>query len=138
VYHDINFMYQESPIKSLSGTSRMSAPPAPGWTFLSNHGHVLVCLTRDPAVRVRDVATQVGISERAVLRILGELEAAGYVRRTREGRRSRYSLQAELPLRHPVEAHRSVGDLVAAIGVPQVRAMGLTPPSAGPRRSRSR
>jgi DNA-binding transcriptional ArsR family regulator len=131
-------MYQKSHIKSHSGTSEMNPPPGPGWTFLSNHGHVLVCLTRDPAVRVRDVATQVGISERAVLRILGELEAAGYVRRTREGRRSRYAVQAELPLRHPVEAQRSVGDLVAAVGVPPAPATGLTRPSAGRRRSRSR
>ncbi|HET8724033.1 MAG TPA: winged helix-turn-helix domain-containing protein [Anaeromyxobacteraceae bacterium] len=96
----------------------MSAPAAPGWTFLSNHGHVLVCLARDPDVRVREIATRVGISERAVLRILGELEEAGYVRRIREGRRTRYALQAGLPLRHPVEAHRSVGDLVAAVGAP--------------------
>jgi DNA-binding transcriptional ArsR family regulator len=131
-------MYWESRIKSHSGTSEVSAPAAPGWTFLSNHGHVLVCLARDPAVRVREVAGQVGISERAVLRILGELEAAGYVRRSREGRRSRYAIQAELPLRHPVEAHRSVGDLVAAVDVPPAPAMGLNPPSAGRRRSRSR
>ncbi len=131
-------MYQESPIKSHSGTAEMSAPPAPGWTFLSNHGHVLVCLARDPAVRVRDVAAQVGISERAVLRILGELELAGYVRRTREGRRSRYALEAARPLRHPVEAHRTVGDLVAAVGVPPLPAAPLTPPSAARRRSRSR
>ena len=107
----------------------MSGPEAPGWTFLSNHGHVLVCLARDPSVRVREVATQVGISERAVLRILGELEAAGYVRRDREGRRTRYAIQADLPLRHPVEAHRSVGDLVAAVDVPPA-------PATGPLRSR--
>lgn len=131
-------MYQESPIKSHMGTAEVSALPAPGWTFLSNHGHVLVCVARDPDVRVREVATRVGISERAVLRILGELETAGYVRRTREGRRSRYALQAKLPLRHPVEAHRSVGDLVAAVGAPPEPATWLTPPSAGRRRSRSR
>jgi len=131
-------MYWESPIKSHLGTSQVSALPAPGWTFLSNHGHVLVCLARDPAVLVREVATQVGISERAVLRILGELEAAGYVRRDREGRRSRYAIQADLPLRHPVEAHRSVGDLVAAVDVPPAPAMRLTPPSGGRPRSRSR
>jgi DNA-binding IclR family transcriptional regulator len=107
------------------GMAAMSAPTIPGWTFLSNHGHVLVCLARDPGVRVREVAVRVGISERAVLRILGELEAAGYVGRTREGRRTRYSLRAGLPLRHPVEAHRSVGDLVAAVGAPP-----------GPRRKR--
>lgn len=131
-------MYQMSPIKSLSGTPAMNATPAPGWTFLSNHGHVLVCLARDPAVRVREIAAQVGISERAVLRILGELEAAGYVRRSREGRRSRYALQEGLPLRHPVEAHRTVGDLVAAVGAPPGPPASLIPPSAGRRRSRSR
>jgi DNA-binding transcriptional ArsR family regulator len=96
-----------------------SSPPGRGWTFLSNHGHVLVCLARDPGVRVRDMAARVGISERAVLRILGELVAADYVRRKREGRRNRYAVRADLPLRHPVEAHRRVGDLVDAVGAPE-------------------
>lgn len=122
-------MYSASRIKSRMGTGDMSASAAPGWTFLSNHGHVLVCLARDPGVRVREVATHVGISERAVLRILGELEAAGYVRRTRDGRRTRYALEAHLPLRHPVEAHRTVGDLVAAVGA-------LPEPRPEPRRKR--
>ena len=130
-------MYFRSAIKSHPGAGVLSPPPAPGWTFLSNHGHVLVCLARAADVRVREIAAQVGISDRAVLRILGELEAAGYLRRTREGRRSRYALKADLPLRHPVEAHRSVGDLVAAVGAPAAAAR-LTPPSAGRRRSRSR
>jgi DNA-binding transcriptional ArsR family regulator len=114
-----------------------SDPPGPGWTFLSNHGHVLVCLARDPGIRVRDMAARVGISERAVLRILGELVAADYVRRTREGRRNRYSVRSDRPLRHPVEAHRRVGDLVAAVGAP---GQPDTPPlTATPaRRARSR
>ena len=116
-----------------------SDPPGPRWTFLSNHGHVLVCLARDPGVRVRDMAARVGISERAVLRILGELVAADYVRRTREGRRNRYAVRADLPLRHPVEAHRRVGDLVAAVGAPQQPDAPHITASPAPRaRSRSR
>jgi DNA-binding transcriptional ArsR family regulator len=105
-----------SPIKSHLGATTERGPSGPGWTFLSNYGHVLVCLARDPAVRVRDMAARVGISERAVLRILGELVTAGYVRRAREGRRNRYAVRADRPLRHPMEAHRRVGDLVAAVG----------------------
>ena len=108
-----------SPIKSHLGATTERGPSGPGWTFLSNHGHVLVCLARDPGVRVRDMAVRVGISERAVLRILGELVTADYVRRKREGRRNRYAVRTDLPLRHPVEAHRRVGDLVAALGAPE-------------------
>lgn len=114
-------------------------PPGPGWTFLSNHGHVLVCLARDPGVRVRDMAARVGISERAVLRILGELVAADYVRRARQGRRNRYAVRSDRPLRHPVEAHRRVGDLVAAVGAPgQPEAPPLAASPAPRARSRPR
>jgi len=85
------------------------------WTFLSNHGHVLVCLARDPDSRLRDVASRVGITERAVQKILGDLEAAGIVRRERHGRRNRYRLDLRQPLRHPLEAHRSVGSLLGMV-----------------------
>jgi DNA-binding transcriptional regulator PaaX len=64
---------------------------------------------------MRDLAARVGITERAVIRIVGELEAAGYVQITREGRRNRYALRSDLPLRHPIEAHRSVSALIALI-----------------------
>jgi predicted transcriptional regulator len=109
-----------TPVKTQMGASgpETGAGPAHGWTFLSNHGHVLVCLAGSPSMRVREVAARVGISERAVQRIVGELTAAGYVRRTRKGRRNRYTVRGNLPLRHPVEAHRRVGDLVAAVGAP--------------------
>jgi DNA-binding transcriptional ArsR family regulator len=108
-----------APIKNQMGTrGPTGAGSAQGWTFLSNHGHVLVCLAGDPSMRVREVALRVGISERAVQRIVGELTEAGYVRRTRKGRRNRYRVLGDLPLRHPVEAHRRVGDLVAAVGAP--------------------
>lgn len=85
------------------------------WTFLSNHTHVLVCLTEDPAARLRDVAAAVGITERAVQRIIGELEDFGVLQRHREGRRNRYTINPDLPLRHPVEAHCTVGELMRLV-----------------------
>ena len=85
------------------------------WTFLTNHSHVLLCLAADDALRVRDLAEKVGVTERAVLKILSELEAGGVIEREREGRRNRYRVQYRARLRHELEAHRSVGDLVAAV-----------------------
>lgn len=94
-----------------------AAPPLPNavgtWTFLTNHAHVLLCLAAEPDARLRDVAGAVGITERAVQHIVADLEAAGVLVRTREGRRNRYALNSEAPLRHPVEAHRRVADLMA-------------------------
>lgn len=87
------------------------APPG-GWTFLTNHAHVLFVLAQDPLARHRDVAAQVGITERAVVRIVGELVAAGYVSVTREGRRNHYAVHGDRPLRHPIERHRRAQDLV--------------------------
>jgi DNA-binding transcriptional ArsR family regulator len=88
-------------------------PPAPAWTFLTNHAHVLLSVAKDPAARVRDLAAAVGITERAVQRILAELEEAGYLTREREGRRNCYEVCGDLPLRHPVEQHRRVAELLA-------------------------
>jgi len=85
------------------------------WTFLSNHGHVLVCIVRDPNVRVREIAQAVGVTERAVQRILSELEDAGVIVRTRQGRRTHYEVNEALPLRHPIEARHSVGELVRVV-----------------------
>jgi len=85
------------------------------WTFLSNHGHVLICLARDPDARLRDVALAVGITERAVQKIVSDLEEGGVVVRVRGGRRNHYRLFLEQPLRHPIEAHRTVGALLATI-----------------------
>ena len=92
-------------------------PPASSvsWTFLTNHSHVLLCLAADDSLRVRDLAEKVGVTERAVLKILGELEAGGVIEREREGRRNRYRVQYCTRLRHDLEAHRTVGDLVAAV-----------------------
>lgn len=85
------------------------------WTFLSNHSHVLICLARNPESVLRDVANQVGITERAVQRIVVDLEEAGYLQRHKEGRRNKYSLNLEKPLRHPVEENCTVGQLVQMI-----------------------
>jgi DNA-binding transcriptional ArsR family regulator len=85
------------------------------WTFLSNHTHVLVCIAADAEQTLRDVASKVGITERAVQRIVAELEAAGALTRERDGRRNRYRLDTSLPLRHPLEKHRSIGDVLALV-----------------------
>ena len=85
------------------------------WTFLTNHSHVLVCFLRDPTLRMRDVAALVGITERAVQRIVNELSEAGYLQVIKEGRRNIYEVHSDLPLRHPIEAHRSVGELLGLL-----------------------
>ena len=86
------------------------------WTFLTNHSHVLICLAGEPTLRLRDVAARVGITERAVQKIVADLEAAGVLRKIRDGRRNHYEIDSARPLRHPVEAHRSVADLLALGG----------------------
>jgi predicted transcriptional regulator len=93
----------------------MSDTTAHAWTFLSNHGHVLLCIASNPDARVRDIADRVGITERAVQRIVAELAAAGVVTRERRGRRTHYGIDAAAHLRHPLEAHRSVADLLRLI-----------------------
>ena len=85
---------------------------APSWTFLTNHAHVLFAIAAEPELRMRDVADRVGITERAVQRIVAELEQGGYLTVTREGRRNRYAVDPDRPLRHPVEAHRTIGHLI--------------------------
>lgn len=88
----------------------------PSWTFLTNHSHVLICIARDPTIRTRDLAVRVDITERAVQRIVADLVVAGYLSRERVGRRNRYVVNPHLHLRHPIEAHRHVGDLLALVG----------------------
>lgn len=93
----------------------MPRSPEPGWTFFSNHGHVLFCLAADPSALMREVAERVGITERAVQRIVAELVDAGVLLREREGRGNRYEVAKRASLRHPIESHRTVGDLVGLI-----------------------
>jgi DeoR/GlpR family transcriptional regulator of sugar metabolism len=82
------------------------------WRFVTNHAHVLECISADPETRLRDIAVSVGVTERTVAHIVGDLEQAGYLTRTRDGRRNRYEVHGELPLRHPRHRHRTVGDLI--------------------------
>ncbi|MDA3961083.1 MAG: winged helix-turn-helix domain-containing protein [Planctomycetota bacterium] len=89
-----------------------SAQQAGGWTFLTNHAHVLICLAKDPSARMREVAKVVGVTERAVQRIVADLEADGYLVRSRTGRRNQYQIAVDLPLRHNVEAHTMVSELI--------------------------
>lgn len=92
-----------------------AAPPAGRWTFLTNHSHVLILLSQDPSLVLREVAARVGITERAVQRIIADLEEAGFIEREKVGRRNRYRIRNNRPLRHPIEAHRTIGDLVGLI-----------------------
>lgn len=101
---------------SVTGGPPAASPArANGWTFLTNHAHVVFCLAEDGEMRMRDLAARVGITERAVARILDELEEAGYVTRDRQGRRNRYVVHGSVHLRHPIEAHCTVEDLVALV-----------------------
>lgn len=97
------------------------APPR--WTFLTNHGHVLLCLAQSPGLRLRDVALQVGVTERAVQRIVADLEEGGYLTRRRSGRQNEYDIDRARPLRHPVEAHQSVSALISLTADPRARAV---------------
>lgn len=102
-----------------------------GWTFLSNHAHVLVCVARDPDVRIRDVAALVGITERSVQLILRDLAEAGVIERERSGRRNRYLVHPEHTLRHSLEAHRTVGELLALVARPVAAAVHVEPAARG-------
>jgi len=88
------------------------AAQASGWTFLTNHTHVLLCLYRNPEITLREVSGLVGITERMVQKIVAELVEASYLTVTRVGRRNTYQLSVDRKLRHPLESHRSIGDML--------------------------
>jgi predicted transcriptional regulator len=90
----------------------------PRWDFLTNHAHVLLCVSQDSGIRLRDIAAAVGITERSAHKILSELVEEGYVLRERHGRRNRYKIKPELPLRHPLVREREVGELLGALERP--------------------
>lgn len=92
------------------------------WRFVTNHAHVLTSIAADPRARVRDIAAAVGITERGAAGIIRDLEQAGYLTKTRAGRRNRYEVHDELPLRHPQHRHHTVGELIAFLEEPPARA----------------
>jgi DNA-binding MarR family transcriptional regulator len=89
--------------------------PKGSWFFLTNHAHVLLCVTRDPQARTRDIAEQVGITERATQRILADLVAEGYVTRVKVGRRNRYKINPHGHLRHPIFRSLTIGPLLEVL-----------------------
>ena len=88
---------------------------APAWSFLTNHALVLVCLAQDPGIRLREIGDRVGITERATHRIVAELATAGYVSRTRNGRRNHYTVHRNLPLPDRFARTQRIGELLAIL-----------------------
>jgi predicted ArsR family transcriptional regulator len=89
----------------------------PGWTFLTNHARVLAAIARDPGIRVRDIAVHCLLTERAVQRIIADLEADGYLAHTRQGRSNHYQVSADTSLRHPADTGSTVAELLALLAV---------------------
>ncbi|WP_052442397.1 winged helix-turn-helix domain-containing protein [Streptacidiphilus neutrinimicus] len=108
------------------------------WTFLTNHARVLVQISRDPGMRVRDIAAQCLLTERAVQRIIADLEEGGYLTHTRVGRTNHYQITAASPLRHPADAGPNVADLLALLlshhsgPAPSPNGDGAPPTAPGP------
>jgi DNA-binding transcriptional ArsR family regulator len=90
-------------------------PAAGRWTFLTNHAHVMILLSQHPQMVLREVAVHVGITERAVQRIIADLEAAGYIEVEKVGRQNRYRILESRALRHPIEAHHTIGELLEMV-----------------------
>ena len=86
-----------------------------GWSFLTKHGRVLVCIAHDPGVRLRDIAATVGITERSAYAIVADLAAAGYAVKQKDGRRNRYQIQAHLPLTEPTSQQLAIGEVLALL-----------------------
>ena len=88
---------------------------ATNWTFLTNHARVLLCISRDPGIRLRDIADRVGITERSAYGIVQDLAEAGYIIKEKDGRRNRYRIEAHLPLPEPSSQERTVGEVLALL-----------------------
>jgi hypothetical protein len=89
-----------------------------GWSFLSKHGRVLLCIAHDPGVRLRDIAASVGITERSAYAIVTDLAAAGYAVKQKDGRRNRYQIQAHMPLPEPTSQQLAIGEVLALLAAP--------------------
>lgn len=99
------------------------------WTFLTNHARVLICIARDPTRRIRDIAHEIDITERAAQLIIADLEEARYLTRTRVGRRNTYSINPQRPFRHPAEGDHTVHELITVfVGHDQQQGDHAPPP----------
>ena len=99
-------------------SGQMSTPRTPTWSFLTNHARVLLCISEDPGIRLREIGDRVGVTERAAHRIVDELVAAGYVSRARSGRRNHYSIHGHLPVPDRLVHQQRVGDLLTILNTP--------------------
>jgi DNA-binding MarR family transcriptional regulator len=99
----------------------LSATETPAWSFRTNHARVLVCIAEDPGLRLREIGSRVGVTERAAHRIVHELAAAGYVSRTRTGRRNHYTINQDQPLGDRLVRDQRVGALLAVLSAEHVR-----------------
>jgi len=106
--------------------------PSAGWTFLTNHAQVLLCIARDPGIRLRDIADRVGITERSAYGIVLDLAEAGYILKEKAGRRNHYQIQAHLPLPESSSRERTVGEVLALLGGGEVPPASEPPESNGP------
>ena len=111
-------MTAESSIHSGQEAPRPGGPARPAWTFLTNHGHVLLSVAGDPDIRITDIAGRVGITTRAALQILKDLEDAGYLQRARVGRRTHYTIRPHQHFRHPANAAQEVDGLIRLFAGP--------------------
>ncbi len=92
---------------------------ATSWSFLTNHARVMLCISSDPGIRLRDIAARLGITERSAYGIVTDLAVAGYITKMKDGRRNQYEIQAHLPLPEPTSRERTVGEVLALLaGVP--------------------
>jgi DNA-binding transcriptional ArsR family regulator len=105
------------------------------WSFLTNHARVLLCIARDPGVRLRDIAATLGITERTAFGVVADLTEAGYVIKERDGRRNRYEVQHHLPLAEPTSEERTIGEVLELLGGRDIARNGKPRPSAKRRRS---
>lgn len=106
---------KKTTMRATASKRRATALPALGWTLLTNHAHVLLCISREPTARLRDIATRVEITERMVQKIVAELIEGGYLSVRKVGRRNHYAIGRRLKLPHPLVNHRSVGELLDLI-----------------------
>lgn len=107
-----------APKKVAALPPRPVSRPVPAWTFLTNHAHVLLCVYGHPEIRLREVALMVGITERMVQKIIGELVEAGYLVIEKQGRCNTYRIKTQLRLRHPLESHQTIGELLSLLASP--------------------
>ena len=98
------------------------------WTFLTNHAHVLLAIAGDPGIRIEEIAASVGIKQRAAHRVVSDLVEAGYLEREKVGRRNRYQIHAERPLRHDMERDHAIGELLRLLARPRPAAEHVPSP----------